>query len=308
MSDSIVVIGSSNVDLIMQVPRIPRPGETISGGVFTQTYGGKGANQAVGAARSGGRVKFISCLGADGFAPDFIQNFQQAGIDTQHVYQVEQAATGTALITIDAQGENCIAVAPGANHLLTLSHLTQAREAMQTAAMMVLQCELHPATLRQAIDMGAEMGIPILLNLAPAQALEDSYLAKLRWLVVNESEAAMLTQLPVESPQEVELAAENLLEKGAKGVIITLGAKGSYVAEGPSRLRVPAFQVKAVDTTAAGDVYCGSLATALVEGQSSNEAVKFASAAAAIAVTRLGAQPSAPYRSEIDQFLRDNAS
>ncbi|MEM7367752.1 MAG: ribokinase [Bacteroidota bacterium] len=308
MSDSIVVIGSSNVDLIMQLPRLPRPGETISGGVFTQTYGGKGANQAVGAARSGGQVTFVSCLGADGFAPDFIQNFQQDSIRTEYVFQIPEAATGTALIMIDAKGENCISVAPGANHLLTRSHLRQAKEAIEQAAVILLQCELHPATLRQVIELGDELNKPILLNLAPAQALEDDYLSKLHWLIVNESEAAMLTQMSVENMKDVQAAADLLIKKVGGGVIITLGAKGSYIVEKTHRQLVPAFSVNAVDTTAAGDVYCGSLATALVEGKSTQEAVRFASAAAAIAVTRLGAQASAPTRAEIDQFLTEHTS
>ena len=303
MASNIVVIGSSNMDLIMQVDRLPRPGETVTGGVFSRAFGGKGANQAVGAARAGGRVQFVSCLGADTFAADMLANFQRDGIDTRFVFQEKEAATGTALITVDRQGENCITVAPGANHRLLPRHIDEAEAAIRSAELVVLQCELHPDTLNYAIDRAAALGKKILLNLAPAQPLADQYLRKLHLLVVNETEAAMLTGLSVNSVEEATTAAEQLRTKVNGGVIVTLGTRGSYVAVDNMRELIPAFKVKAVDTTAAGDVYCGSLATALVEGQSIAQAVRFASAAAAIAVTRLGAQPSAPVRREIDAFL-----
>ncbi len=304
MNKKIVVIGSSNVDLIMKLERLPKPGETVSGGVFIQTYGGKGANQAVGAARAGGDVCFISCLGEDGFAPDFIKNFEQDGIDTQFVYQKKGAATGTALIMIDAKGENCISVAPGANHELRPKHIEEAELILQEAAIIVLQCEVHPDTLRYVINKGDELYKKVLLNLAPAQPLEKEYLEKLHYLVVNESEAAFLLGQTVDNLEEARSAVEKLNKIVRGGVILTLGAKGSYVADGDLRELVPAFPVEAIDTTAAGDVYCGSLAAALVEGKPILEAVRFASAAAAIAVTRLGAQASAPTRSEIESMLK----
>jgi ribokinase len=303
MSSKIVVIGSSNMDLIMQVERLPKPGETITGGVFSRAFGGKGANQAVGAARAGGQVGFISCLGNDTFATDMLTNFQKDGLDTRYVFQEKEVATGTALITVDSKGENCITVAPGANHCLLPSHLDQAEEFIRGAELVVLQCELHPDTLHYAIDKAATLGKKILLNLAPARPLAEKYLSKLYLLVVNETEAAMLTGLPVNNIEEAKVAAEKLLPQVAGGVIITLGTQGSYVAVENMRELIPAFKVEAVDTTAAGDVYCGSLATALVEGQPVEQAVRFASAAAAIAVTRLGAQPSAPRREEIEGLL-----
>ena len=303
MQKKIVVIGSSNVDLIMQMHHLPKPGETISGGVFTQTYGGKGANQAVGAARSGGNVHFISALGDDAFAPDFIENFKKDSIDTQYVMTKEGFATGTALIMIDEQGENCISVAPGANHELTPKDIDRAEAVIKTAEMIVVQCELHPNTLRYIINKADNLNVNVMLNLAPAQALEDEYLEKLAWLIVNESEAQFLTGKSVDSMESVQAAVETLTQKVKGGVILTLGKKGAYVAIGEMRSLIPAFKVEAIDTTAAGDIYCGTLATALVEGKNIQEAVRFASAAAAIAVTRLGAQPSAPTREEIDAFL-----
>ena len=304
----IVVVGSSNVDLIMKVGRLPLPGESVSGGVFTQTYGGKGANQAVGAARSGSDVCFVSCLGADGFAPDFIKNFEKDGIDTQHVLQREGAVTGTALIMIDEQGENCISAAPGANNELKPEDIDRAEPALRDADMIVLQYEVHPDTVRHVIDRGAALGKKVLFNLAPAQALENQYLEKLHTLVVNESEAALLLQEPVSGLEDAPAAVDKLKESVNGCVILTLGAAGSYIADGDLRKLIPAFKVEAVDTTAAGDVYCGSLATALVEGKSILEAIRFASAASAITVTRLGAQPSAPSREEIDSFLSSAAS
>ena len=303
MQKKIVVIGSSNVDLIMQMQRLPKPGETISGGVFTQTYGGKGANQAVAAARSGGNVDFITALGDDAFAPDFIENFKKDSIDTQYLTTKKGFATGTALIMIDKKGENCISVAPGANHELKPVDIDRAEAVIKSAKMIVLQCELHPNTLRYIINKAAKLNVDIMLNLAPAQALEDQYLQKLSWLIVNESEAAFLTGQTLNSMASIESAVETLVQKVNGGVILTLGAQGSYVALAKLRKVVPAFKVEAIDTTAAGDVYCGSLATALVEGKNIQDAVRFASAAAAIAVTRLGAQPSAPTREEIEAFL-----
>ena len=300
----VVVIGSSNVDLIMQVDHLPQPGETVPGGVFSQVFGGKGANQAVGAARSGGDVTFVTCLGDDGFAPNIVRNFEESSIDTEFVFKTDAAPTGTALIMIDAKGENCITVAPGANGQLAASHIDQAESALSDAAMVVLQCEISPGSIRYSIDQSAALGKPILLNLAPPHALEPNYLEKLDYLVVNETEAAFLTEKPVNHIDEARAALESLIEITRGCVILTLGTQGSLVAHGDLREHVAAFKVDAVDTTAAGDVFCGSLATALVEGQELLEAVRFASAAAAVSVTRLGAQPSAPSREDVEAMLR----
>lgn len=303
MSQKIAVIGSSNIDLIMQIKHLPKPGETVMGGIFNQMYGGKGANQAVGAARAGGMVSFISCLGADGYAPAILKSFKDDGIDSRFVWQEESFATGTALIMIDEKGENCISVAPGANFALSKKHIDLATEAIEAAELILLQCEVLPETIHYCIEKSRKLGKKIVLNLAPAYPLPEAYLKELDLLIVNESEAALLGKLPVTSLEEAKAASLRLnqLVKGA--VILTLGAKGSLVSTDQEQYIVPAFKVNAVDTTAAGDVYCGSLATALVEGKTLKEAVRFASAAAAIAVTRLGAQISAPSRAEIEAFL-----
>ena len=306
MSEKIAVVGSSNIDLIMQVPRFPRPGETIAGGVFSQTFGGKGANQAVAAARAGGDVMFVSCLGTDGFAEDFMERFEDDNIDTTNVFQESGVSTGTAMIMVDANGENLISVAPGANYRLNDRHLTKSQPALLESRVILLQGELHPNMLRSVLNWASDAEKKVLLNMAPAQHLEDEYLKDVSLLLVNESEAGILVNRPVTGVDEAKRAAEELAELTTGGVIVSLGEAGSYIVTKDLQEVVPAFKVKAVDTTGAGDVYCGTLATGLVEGMEPIEAIRFASAAAAVSVTRLGAQPSIPTREEIEQFLLKN--
>lgn len=305
MSSKIVVIGSSNIDLIMQVEHLPRPGETVTQGIFSQVLGGKGANQAVAAARAGGAVALIASVGNDSFAEDMLKSFQKDGIDTQYTVKNPKIPTGTALITIDKQGENCISVAPGANHALDSSHIRSAKSLLAAADLIVLQCELHPDTLAFAIDYCASLGKKILLNLAPAIPVDDSLLAKLHMLIVNETEAEFLLKQSLEDFGGPQQAAQALRNR-TNGVIITLGTKGSYVSTVEFEGHVEAYEVDALDTTAAGDTYCGNLATALSSGIQMEEAVKRASAAAAISVTRLGAQSSVPFHQDIEDFLHIN--
>jgi ribokinase len=303
MTGKVVVVGSSNIDLIMKMERLPRPGETVTEAEFAQVFGGKGANQAVGAARAGGDVAFVSCVGDDAYGGQVIENLKRDGIDTRHVSQEEGVASGTALIMIDAGGENCISVAPGANYRLTPAHVDRARDVIEEAAVVIAQCEILPETLDHVIDLGFRLGKLVLLNLAPARALSDASLAKLGALAVNETEAEFLTGLPVTTDAEVQAAAGALLGKGPKIVIVTLGARGAWVAVEGHQGLVPGFEVDPVDTTAAGDVHCGALAVGLVEGQALLDAVAFANAAAALSATKLGAQPSAPSRGEIDALV-----
>jgi ribokinase len=204
---------------------------------------------------------------------------------------------------VGGEGQNYLSVAPGANYRLTPAHVDRAREAIEEAAIVISQCEIPPETLDHVISLGAELGKPVLLNLAPARRLSDASLAKLAYLSVNETEAEFLTGWPVASDPDVEEAAVALLERGPKTVVLTLGARGAYVAGHDVRALVPAFAVEAVDTTAAGDVHCGALAVALVEGRPLLEAVRFANAAAALSATKLGAQPSAPTRTDIEALL-----
>jgi ribokinase len=303
MAGKVVVVGSSNVDLLMKVPRLPRVGETVTDGVFAQVFGGKGANQAVGAARAGGDVAFVNCVGDDGYAGQVIESLRRDVIDTRFVSREPAVATGTALIMVGGEGHNYLAVAPGANYRLTRAHVDRARAAIEGAAIVISQCEILAETLDHVIALGAEIGKPVMLNLAPARPIAAASLARLAYLSVNETEAEFLTGLKVASEREVEAAAEALLAKGPKTVILTLGARGAYVAGGGEGALVPGFEVDAVDTTAAGDVHCGALAVALVEGRPLLEAVRFANAAAALSVTKLGAQPSAPKRRDIEALL-----
>ena len=300
---SILVIGSANMDLIMQVDRIPRVGETVTRGVFSRAYGGKGANQAVGAARAGGRVAFVGCVGADDFGKAMRAQLAADGIDVSALFDASETATGTALIMVDRQGHNLISVAPGANYQLLPQHIDQVTDAMKAAAMIVLQCEIHPDTLDYTLERAATLQRPVLLNLAPARPLSDAQLAGLEWLVVNETEAAFLSGIEVTDTASAETAGRRLKERMPGGVIVTLGAQGSLVFREDTFFHVPAFAVEAVDTTAAGDVYCGALSVALVEGRPVEAAVRFAGAAAALAVMQLGAQPSAPPRPAILEMM-----
>jgi ribokinase len=304
MSGRIVVVGSANADLVMKLERLPGRGETVTGGVFQQVFGGKGANAAVGAARAGGNVSFVGCMGRDGFADSMIDGFRADGIDTTFVYRDDDVATGTALILVDAEGQNSIAVAPGANYRLAPRHVDEAGAVLDEAALVLLQCEIAPETLEHVVRRAASAGRPVLLNLAPARALPDAVLGALSYLAVNEREAEFLTGLAVENENDVQRAADALLARGPRTVILTLGARGAFVAGADGGAFIPGFVVQAVDSTAAGDIHCGSLAVALVEGRPLVEAVRFANAASALSVTRFGAQPSTPKREEIDAFLR----
>ena len=307
MSNKIAVVGSSNIDLIMQVSRFPKPGETVPGGVFTQTFGGKGANQAVAASRAGGDVIFVTCLGTDHFAEEFMERFEEDGIDHTTVFQEAGVSTGTAMIMVDQNGENLISVAPGANFRLNERHIAKAAPMLSDARVVLLQGELHPDMLRNILTWTAEHKKKVLLNMAPAQHLEPEYLKDVNLLLVNESEAGILVNREVHGIDQAKEAAEELAEQVSGGVIVSMSENGSYIVTEDLRQLVPAFKVKAVDTTAAGDVYCGTLATALVEGMEPLDGVKFASAAAAISVTRLGAQPSIPSRDEIEHFISLNS-
>jgi ribokinase len=303
MAGKVVVVGSSNVDLLMKMPRLPKVGETVTDCLFAQVFGGKGANQAVGAARAGGDVLFVACVGDDGYGGQVVDSLREDGVDTRFVSREAGVASGTALIMVGGEGHNYLAVAPGANYRLTPAHVDRAREAILEAAIVISQCEILPDTLDRAIALAAELGKPVMLNLAPARPVSAASLARLAYLSVNETEAEFLTGLKVASERDVETAAAALRAMGPKTVVLTLGARGAYVAGDGVRELVPGFTVAAVDTTAAGDVHCGALAVALVEGRPLLEAVRFANAAAALSVTKLGAQPSAPRREDIEALL-----
>ncbi|MDW3647772.1 MAG: ribokinase [Bacteroidia bacterium] len=301
MSSKVLVIGSSNVDLIMQIDRLPRPGETITGGVFTQVMGGKGANQAVAAVRAGASTAFISCLGNDDFGNSMEAAFKKDGLDISCISR-SNSSSGTALISIDKQGENSISVAPGANFDLSPDDIDRAEELINSAELVLFQCEIHPRSLEYAIDFCYQRGKKILLNLAPAISLTEESLKKVDILILNETEAEFLSGMKVTKLQEAQESAL-ILKKYSDTIIITLGTKGAYINGESFSGHIPAFKVTAIDTTAAGDVFCGAFAAALTSGLNLQESVQFAAAASALSVTKLGAQPSIPKKSEIDTFL-----
>lgn len=303
MNRKIVVIGSSNVDLLMKMDHLPEKGETVTDAQFFQVYGGKGANQAVAAARAGGNVAFVNCVGEDAYTPQMVQNYRNDGIDTRFIFQEKDIASGHALIMIGGEGMNYLSVAPGANYKLTPQKIDEALPVFDEAAMIVMQYEIQEETIKYVIDLANRKNIPVLWNCAPARAFDLSYIPKINILVLNEVEAGFLAEMTVETEADAEKAAQKLVDGGVEKVIITLGSQGAFVVTKTEKVSVPAFKVEAVDTTAAGDTFCGAFAVALVEGKSLKDALQFASAAAAISVTRIGAQPSAPTRKEIDEFL-----
>ena len=306
MSKKILVVGSSNTDMIIKVPRIPKPGETVLGGEFSTAAGGKGANQAVAAARAGGQVTFIARVGEDVFGEQAAKGLAADGIDVKYVIRDPSAPSGVALIYVDAFGENSIAVASGANAYLFPADVLAAEKAIATADILLVQLETPIATVQAAVEMAASHGVKVILNPAPAQHLRDELLQHLAFLTPNESETELLTGVKVASIQDAQVAAGVLLKRGVGNVIITLGAAGALVANNNAIRHIPGFKVDPVDTTAAGDVFNGALAVAIAEDMPVEKAVRFANAAAALAVTKPGAQPSAPHRQEIEVMIAED--
>ncbi|MHB1305577.1 MAG: ribokinase [Limisphaerales bacterium] len=303
MKPRIVVIGSANTDMVIRLARLPRPGETILGGEFATAAGGKGANQAVAAARAGGEVTFVARIGRDMFGDQALVGFQREGINVESISRDRSAPSGVALIFVGREGENCIAVAGGANAKLRPAAVWKAKAVIGSASALVMQLETPIDTVQAAATIAGNAGVRFILNPAPAQKLPDELLRRVSILTPNETEAEELTGVKVTDDASAARAADRLLGQGVGTVILTLGAQGAYVATAGLRRRVSGFRVKAVDTVAAGDVFNGALAVALGEGQELLEAVRFANAAAAISVTRHGAQPSAPRRREIEHLV-----
>jgi len=303
----LVVVGSSNMDLVVRSPRIPVSGETILGGDFLMVPGGKGANQAVAIAKLGAHAIFLARLGDDVFGHQSLKNFQKERVDTRYVTLTPDTPSGVALITVDAAGNNAIVVAPGANAMLSPEDVHRAQSEIASAGAVVAQLEVPLATVQCAAELAREAGVIFVLNPAPAQNLPATLLAMTTVLTPNEIEAQILTGVKVVDPDSACAAADRLLETGLKAAIITLGAQGFLLAEGGRREYLAAEKVNAVDTTAAGDAFTGSLAVGMGRGQGLREAALFANRAAALCVTKMGAQPSMPTMEEVRDFIPTRA-
>lgn len=295
----IIVIGSSNTDMVVQSDHLPMPGETILGGDFFMNPGGKGANQAVAASRLGGNVTFISKLGDDIFGEKYRTVLQRENIDTNYVFIDSHAASGVALITVDSKGENAIVVAPGANSTLSSQDIDKAGQEFADTESFLLQLEIPLVTVLHAVKKASAQGKRIILNPAPAQELPKELLSEIDIITPNETEAEKLSGIRVNDIDSARSAAKVIRKKGVDVVIITLGKMGAFIYSEEIDKHVPTIEVTSKDTTAAGDVFNGALIAGLSEKMSLTEAVQFANRAAAISVTRMGAQASAPYRKEV---------
>jgi ribokinase len=298
----IVVVGSSNMDLVAKAPRIPVPGETLTGTDFFIAPGGKGANQAVAAAKLGANVIFVAKLGKDVFAAKSLENFETVNINTKHIEQLDDVPSGTAVITIDDDGQNVIIIIPGANGKLTPADVDKAESDIADAAVVVAQLEVPIETVEQAAKVANKNNVPFILDPAPAKPLSDELLGKVDIIKPNETEAQIITGIKVTDEASAAKAADALLAKGIGTVIITLGDKGLMLATKEAKEMIPNNKVKAVDTTAAGDAFTGALAFGLANGSSIKDACAYANIVAAISVTRYGAQPSMPTKQEADEF------
>lgn len=296
----ILVIGSSNTDMVVKTKSLPVPGETILGGDFFMNHGGKGANQAVAAARLGGNVTFVAKVGNDLFGSLAIEHFKEENINTQFCMIDSLNPSGVALITVDSKSENCIVVAPGSNSNLLPADLEPVKELISTSGILLMQLEIPLSTVLTAAQQAHQAGRKVILNPAPACDLPNELLSTLFLITPNETEASLLTKIEVKDIETATLAGQALQRKGVSNVIITMGSKGALLVTADEFLFIPAEKVEAIDTTAAGDVFNGALATALAQNISLKNAVIFATKAAAISVTRMGAQLSAPYKNEID--------
>lgn len=295
----ILVVGSSNTDMVVKSAHLPLPGETVLGGQFFSFAGGKGANQAVAAAKLGGDVAFLAKVGNDALGKAAVEGFKKEGIDVSHIITDPESHSGVALIMVEDSGENCISVASGANGKFTALDIEHASELVEKASFVLVQLEIPPEAVTALVEKAFAHGVPLILNPAPARPLSDELISKLFIITPNETEAELLTGVKVTDEESAAKAARILREKGAKLVIITMGAKGSFLLSDQEETLIPSIKVNAVDTTAAGDTFNGALTVALAEGMEIKLAIQFANQAAAISVTRMGAQNSQPYRSEL---------
>lgn len=302
MSDTpkydILVIGSLNADLVVRSPRFPQPGETISGSDLLTIPGGKGANQAVAAARQNVNVAMVGRVGKDNFAPFLIENLNSNHVNASHVAQ-DNVATGTAIIVVDENGQNSIVLSPGANGKVDSQDVDSAPD----AKILLLQFEIPMDSVLYAAKRYKAKGTTVILNPAPARQIPDELLAAVDILVPNESELSLLTNMQVTDVQSAELAAKEILKHGVKTVIVTLGSKGALVVTSSQVTQVDTYKVNVVDTTAAGDAFIGGFASAILRKKSLEKSVRYGCACGALATTKLGAQPSLPTKEEVEKFI-----
>jgi len=310
----VLVVGSSNMDFVAQVASLPRPGETVMGGKFSTHLGGKGANQAVAAALAGAEVTFVARVGKDPVGDQMLASLREKGIALGFVIRSEANPSGVAIIMVDAQGENIIAVCSGANLELSPEDAKAAESAFAAADVLVCQLETPMVTVRKALALARQRGACTVLNPAPAQQLAGAtddlpaLLSQVDVLTPNETEAEILTGLTVRDIEEAKAAGSRLLQAGAKNVVFTLGSNGALLVSEKGSQHFPSLPVQPLDTTGAGDAFSGALSARLALGRPLGEAIQFANAAAAISVTRLGAQESMPRREEVEKMLARSSS
>lgn len=295
----IIVIGSCNTDMVVKANRLPVPGETVLGGSFMMSPGGKGANQSIAAARLGGDVTFIAKTGNDLFARQSIELYEAEGINTNYVFSDPNNPSGVALISVDRYGENCIIVASGANQSLSLEDIEKARNEIINADIVLMQLEIPIDTVEYAAKLACQHHKKVILNPAPASILSDEIIKSLYLIVPNSVEAEILSGIKVHNLETAKKAAKIISQKGVDNVVITLGKNGAFLKDGKKYHDIAAPIVEAFDTTGAGDTFCGALSVAISEGKSLFDSVVFANTAASITVTRMGAQSAIPYRKEV---------
>ena len=301
----IVVVGGTNTDMVVKGRKLPAPGETVVGGDFRKIPGGKGANQAVAAARLGAQVAFISRVGKDGLGREAMETLERDGIPRRFLIEDAEQPSGVALIMVDENGENMIFVAPGANNRLNPDDIRRAEDQIEQADILLLQLEVPMPAIRRAVEKAAEVQVPVVLNPAPAGPLTDDLLDKISVMTPNQTEVEVLTGIPVQDLQSAACAAQALQQRGVTQVVVTLGSKGSLICDGETIDMIPARKVKPVDTTAAGDAFNAALCCRLAQEAPLPEAVRYANLAGALTATRLGAQPSLPTWQEMEQFLSE---
>lgn len=301
----IVVIGSCNTDMVIKSEKLPLPGETVLGGTFLMNLGGKGTNQAVAIARMGGDVTFVSRIGNDSFGKDSLAIFDKENINTDYIFSDPYLPSEIALIMVDENGENCIMVASGANASLSSHDIDKARDVIKNADVVLLQLETPIKTVEYAAKMASQKGVKVILNPAPATSLSNELLKSLYAIIPNTIEAEMLSGIKISDWESAQKATDLISSKGVDIVIITMGSKGAFVKDRNSYFKLPVEKNNVVDTTAAGDTFCGAFCVGISEGLSIKDAAKMANSAAGIAVTREGSQSSIPYRREI-RFLNQN--